>query len=79
MKAGTRVHDSRALKQLALNVHVKHSDLTCTNVGVFFLLVTSNNYNEIAYYLFYTKKIKKFKMWFCFRIISNNAMRISQV
>ena len=27
-KAGTRAHDRRALQQLALNVHVKHSDLT---------------------------------------------------
>ena len=25
---GTGVHDRRALQQLALNVHVKHSDLT---------------------------------------------------
>ena len=27
-KAGTRTRDRRALQQLALNVHVKHSDLT---------------------------------------------------
>ena len=27
-KAGTCAHDRRALQQLALNVHVKHSDLT---------------------------------------------------
>ena len=27
-KAGTCAHDRRALRQLALNVHVKHSDLT---------------------------------------------------
>ena len=27
-KVGTCVHDRRALQQLALNVHVKHSDLT---------------------------------------------------
>ena len=27
-KAGTCVRDRRALQQLALNVHVKHSDLT---------------------------------------------------
>ena len=29
MKAGTCARDRRALQQLALNVHVKHSDLTC--------------------------------------------------
>ena len=28
VKAGTCAHDRRALQQLALNVHVKHSDLT---------------------------------------------------
>ena len=28
LKAGTCARDSRALQQLALNVHVKHSDLT---------------------------------------------------
>ena len=27
--AGTCAHDRHALQQLALNVHVKHSDLTC--------------------------------------------------
>ena len=27
-KAGTCAHERRALQQLALNVHVKHSDLT---------------------------------------------------
>ena len=27
-KAGTSARDRRALQQLALNVHVKHSDLT---------------------------------------------------
>ena len=28
-KVGTCARDRRALQQLALNVHVKHSDLTC--------------------------------------------------
>ena len=28
-KAGTCARDRRALQQLALNVHIKHSDLTC--------------------------------------------------
>ena len=28
MKAGTCARDRRAIEQLALNVHVKHSDLT---------------------------------------------------
>ena len=28
-KASTCAHDRRALQQLALNVHVKHFDLTC--------------------------------------------------
>ena len=28
MKAGTCAHNRRALQQLALNVHIKHSDLT---------------------------------------------------
>ena len=28
-KDGTCAHDRRALQQLALNVHVKHTDLTC--------------------------------------------------
>ena len=27
---GVNVHIRRALQQLALNVHVKHSDMTCT-------------------------------------------------
>ena len=27
-KAGTCAHDRRALQQLSLNVHIKHSDLT---------------------------------------------------
>ena len=30
MKAGTCAHDRHALQQLALNVHVKHSDLNRT-------------------------------------------------
>ena len=30
-KAGTCARDTRTLQQLALNVHVKHSDLTCPN------------------------------------------------
>ena len=29
MKVGTCARDRRVLQQLALNVHIKHSDLTC--------------------------------------------------
>ena len=36
--AGTCARDRRALQQLALNVHVKHSDLTCPDEVHFFLV-----------------------------------------
>ena len=32
MKAGTCARDRRALQQLDLNVHIKHSDLTCMRI-----------------------------------------------
>ena len=43
-RAGTCARDRRALQQLALNVHVKHSDLTCCRLFSSFML---KRFNEL--------------------------------
>ena len=49
-KASTCARDRRALHQLALNVHVKHSDLTWPDLLSFFLTITCKNGTAFCFF-----------------------------
>ena len=67
-KAGTCAHDRRALQKLALNVHVKHSDLVRPVSVVFICLVL------------YLKKIflSKNLVLYCLVLLSNRERDVAQ-